>query len=171
MTERTGLVTLHGNAVTLVGTEANVGDAAPDVVLAGNDLSPVALSSYRGRVCILVSVPSLDTPVCDTETRRFNEEAAALGDGVVVVTVSVDLPFAQARWCGATGVDRVTTLSDYREAAFGKAYGVLMGDVQLLARAVFVVDRDGTIRYTELVREVADEPDYSAAFDAARSLL
>ena len=171
MEERSGIVTMRGNPLTLLGKELKQGDAAPDVELLDNDLSPVRLSSYRGKVCVISSVPSLDTPVCDMETRRFNEEAGGLGEDVVIVTVSMDLPFAQKRWCGAAGVDRVVTLSDHREASFGMAYGVLIKGLRLLARAVFVVDKEGTIRYVELVREIASEPDYGSALEAARELL
>jgi thioredoxin-dependent peroxiredoxin len=171
MDERTGLVTLLENPVTLLGPEISVGQSAPDVELVGNDLSAVKLSSFKGKVCIVAAVPSLDTPVCDTEIRRFNEEAGKLGKDVVVVTVSADLPFAQARWCGAAGIANVQTLSDHREAAFGAAYGILIKGLRLLARAIFVVDKEGTVRYTELVKEVATEPDYDAALAAARELL
>jgi len=171
MAERTGLVTMKGTPLTLVGDEIEVGQAAPDVELVANDLSTVTLTSFRGEVCILTSVPSLDTPVCDIETRRFNEEADALGDEVAVVTVSMDLPFAQARWCGAAGADNVQTLSDHREAAFGTSYGVLIKGLRLLARAVFVLDRDGVVRYQELVEEVTEEPDYEAALQTAKDLL
>jgi len=171
MQERTGLVTLQGNPVTLIGDEVCVGGPAPDFTVVDTDLSPVEFSSFRGKVCIICSVPSLDTPVCDTETRRFNEEAAALGDDVRVLTISMDLPFAQKRWCAAAGVDRVTVLSDHRDASFGTAYGVLVDGLRLLARSVFVVDRDGTVRYTEIVDEIVDEPDYDAVLTAVRSLL
>jgi len=172
MTERTGLVTMMGNPITLVGNEVKVGEKAPDVELTANDLGPVELSSlWKEKVCIITSVPSLDTPVCDTETRRFNKEATAMGADVVVLAVSMDLPFAQERWCGAAGVKNVQTLSDHREAAFGQAYGLLLGDLRLLARAVFVVDREGIIRYVELVKEVASEPNYEAALKAARELI
>ncbi len=171
MQERTGLVTLKGNPVTLLGPEVKVGQPAPDVELTANDLSTVKLSSFKGKVCIITSVPSLDTPVCDTETRRFNEAASKMGDDVAVLAVSMDLPFAQARWCGAAGVKNVQTLSDHRDAAFGASYGVLVKGLRLLARAVFVVDRQGVVRYTELVKEVASEPDYEAALAAAGQLL
>ena len=171
MKERTGLVTMKGNPLTLIGNEIRVGQPAPDAELVANDLSVVKLSSFRGRVCIITSVPSLDTPVCDVETRRFNEEAGKLGDGLQVLTVSTDLPFAQKRWCGAAGVTNVQTLSDHREAGFGRSYGVLIKDLRLLARGVFVVDKQGVIRYVELVKEVASEPDYDAALKAARGLL
>ena len=171
MEERTGAVTLKGNPMTLVGPKISVGQPAPDVELVANDLSAVQLASLKGKVCIVTSVPSLDTPVCDTETRRFNKEAAKLGDDVVVLAISTDLPFAQARWCGAAGVKNVQTLSDHRAAAFGTAYGVLIKELRLLARAVFVVDKDGVVRYTELVKEVADEPNYDATLAAAKRLL
>ena len=171
MPERSGLVTMKGNPVTLVGQETKVGQQAPDAELVANDLSAVKLSSFGGKVCIITSVPSLDTPVCDVETRRFNEEAGKVGDGLAVLTVGMDLPFAQKRWCGAAGVKNVQTLSDHREAAFGKSYGVLIKDVRLLARAVFVVDKKGVIRYQELVKETASEPNYEAALKAARGLL
>jgi len=171
MKERTGLVTMQGNPLTLLGEAATAGQPAPDVELVANDLSTVTLSSFKGKVCIITSVPSLDTPVCDTETRRFNEEAGKMGNNVVVLAVSMDLPFAQARWCGAAGVANVLTLSDHRDAAFGRSYGVLLKDLRLLARAVFVVDPEGIIRYEELVKEVTSEPNYEAALQAAKQLL
>ena len=171
MTERPGLITIHGNPLTLVGEEIQVGQPAPDCDLLDNDLNPVKLSSFRGRVVILTSVPSLDTPVCDLETRRFNDEAALLGPDVQIVTVSMDLPFAQKRWCGAAGVEKVKTLSDHRDAAFGQAYGVLIKELRLLARAVFIVDRTGTVQYVQLVKEVASEPDYEAVMQALKQVL
>ncbi len=171
MKERTGVVTFKGNPLTLVGDEVKVGQAAPDVELLANDLSTIKPSAFRGKVCVITSVPSLDTPVCDTETRRFNEAAAQLGDDAVVLTVSMDLPFAQARWCGAAGVENVKTLSDHRDTAFGTAYGVLIKELRLLARTVFVVDKKGTVRYIEFVEEVTHEPDYDAALAAAKALL
>ena len=172
MAERTGLITFKGGPLTLAGNEAKIGQKAPEAELVANDLSVVQLSALcRGKVCIITSVPSLDTPVCDLETRRFNEEAGKLGQDVVVLTVSRDLPFAQKRWCGAAGVKNVQTLSDYRAAAFGNAYGVLIKELQLLARAVFVLDKQGVVRYVELVKEVASEPNYGAALTAAKKLL
>ena len=171
MVERTGLVTLHGDDLTLVGEAVSIGDVAPDVTVLDNDLSPVNLSRYTGKVRVISSVPSLDTPVCDAETRRFNKEAESLGPDVVVLTISMDLPFAQKRWCGAAGIERVQTLSDHRDAAFSMAYGVLIKELRLLARAIFVVDRDGAIRYIQLVPEVSDEPDYDAVLAAAKELL
>ncbi len=171
MGERPGLVTIKGNPLTLVGNEVQLGQEAPDFTVLDNDLEAVDFSSFRGKVCIISTVPSLDTPVCDTQTRRFNEEAAKLGEDVVILTVSMDLPFAQKRWCGAAGVDKVHTLSDHRDASFGKAYGMLLMELRLLARGVFVIDREGKIRYIQLVREVTNEPDYQAVLDAVKGLV
>lgn len=171
MEERTGVVTFTGNPLTLLGPDISVGQPAPDAELVANDLTPVKLSSFKGKVCTLVAVPSLDTPVCDTEVRRFNEEAAKLGDDVVVLGVSMDLPFAQARWCGAAGIENVQTLSDHRDAALGAAYGILIKGLRLLARAVFVMDKDGVIRYREIVQEVTAEPNYEAALAAVKELV
>ncbi len=171
MEERTGSITFQGNPLTLMGNEVKVGDKAPDFELLDNDLKPVNLSGFRGKVCVISSVPSLDTPVCDMETRRFNEEAGKLGDNVSILTVSMDLPFAQKRWCGAAGVDKVTTLSDHRDAKFGETYGVLIKELRLLARAIFVVDREGVIQYVQLVKEVTEEPDYDAVIAAVGKLV
>lgn len=171
MSERQGAVAMKGNPLTLVGNEIKVGDKAPDSVLVGNDLSQVRVSSFFGQVLVLSAVPSLDTPVCDTETRRFNEEAARLGQEVKIVTISMDLPFAQKRWCGAAGVENVVTLSDHRDASFGQDYGILIKGLRLLARTVFVVDKEGVVRYVQLVKEVADEPDYDEILAEIRKLL
>ena len=170
MEEQKRTVTMKGNPLTLVGNAAKVGQPAPDFEVIANDMSSVKFSSFKGKVCIICSVPSLDTSVCDTETRRFNEEADKLGSNVVVLTISMDLPFAQKRWCGSAGVENVQTLSDHREASFGKAYGVLIKELRLLARAVFVVDADGIIRYTQIVKELTNEPDYTAVLDAVKGL-
>jgi len=164
-------VTFQGNPLTLTGDEVKVGDTVPDVELLANDLSAVKLSSFREKTCVILSVPSLDTPVCDIETRKFNEQAAALGDEVAILAVSMDLPFAQGRWCGAAGVKAVKTLSDHRDAAFGKAYGVLIQELRLLARSVFVVDKKGVIRYIEVVGELTNEPDYETALKAVKELV
>jgi len=171
MGERAGAVTMRGNPLTLVGNELKIGGKAPEVELVDNDMALVNLASFSGKVRLITSVPSLDTPVCDMETRRFNTEASKLGPEVAILTVSADLPFAQKRWCGAAGVDKVTTLSDHREAAFGRAYGVLIKELRLLARAVWVVDKEGVIRYQELVKEMTEEPDYNAALAAALDLV
>ena len=171
MSERAQAITLHGNPLTLVGDEISMGGPAPDATLLDNDLKPVKLSDYRGKVVIIASVPSLDTPVCDMETRRFNSEAAKLSQDVVILTVSMDLPFAQKRWCGAAGVERVITLSDHKDAAFGQAFGLLIKELRLLGRAVMVLDREGSVRYYQLVKEVSEEPDYEAALEAVKKLL
>jgi len=171
MEQRKGLVTMKGSPVTLLGHEVKVGDSAPDFTCIDNDLVPVGLKNWAGRVCILSSVPSLDTPVCDLETRRFNSEAQRLGDSVHILTISMDLPFAQKRWCGAAGVTRVKTLSDHRDASFGMGYGVLILELRLLARAVFVVDASGTVRYSELVPEITEEPDYGAVLRAVSAVV
>ena len=171
MEERKGIITMKGEPLTLMGNEVRVGEPAPDFEVLANDLLPVNLSSFRGKVCIISSVPSLDTQVCDTMTRRFNQEAASLGEDVVVLTVSMDLPFAQKRWCGAAGVKNVQTLSDHRDASFGEAFGVLIKELRLLARAVFVVDKNGVIRYIQIVDELTTEPDYQAALSAVNELL
>lgn len=165
--ERTGVVTFKGNPVTLVGNEVKVGDTAPDFTVMANDLSPVTLADSKGSVRIISVVPSLDTGVCDQQTRRFNEEAASL-EGVRVLTISVDLPFAQKRWCGAAGVDRVQTLSDHRDLSFGTAYGVVIKELRLLARAVFVVDKNDKVVYAEYVPEVTQHPNYEAVIEAAK---
>jgi len=170
MGERTGIITMKGNALTLVGDEIRVGQKAPDFVAVDNNLSPVKFSSYQGKICILSSVPSLDTPVCATETRKFNEEASRLGPDGVILTLSMDLPFAQKRWCGAEGITKVQTLSDHRDASFGTSYGVLIKGLRLLARAVFLVDRKGTVQYVQLVKEVTHEPNYQEVWDALKGL-
>jgi len=161
-------VTFQGNPLTLTSRPPKVGDAAPDFEVLSNDLSPVRLSDLKGKTCVMCSVPSLDTPVCDTEIRTFNEQVTLLGDDVVVLAISMDLPFAQQRWCGAAGVKNVRTLSDHRDAAFGRAYGVLIQELRLLARAVFVVDKKGVIHYIQIVDELTHEPDYEAALKAVK---
>lgn len=167
--ERSGATTMRGNPLTLIGPELKAGDKAPDFSLLSNDLKPVTLADSAGKVRILSVVPSLDTPVCDTQTRRFNEEAAKLGN-VEILTISMDLPFAQKRWCGAAGVDKVKTVSDHRDASFGAAYGTWIKELRLESRAVFVVDKDGKLAHVEYVKEVADQPNYDAALAAAKKL-
>jgi thiol peroxidase len=170
MKERTGIVTFKGNPVTLLGPEIRVGDKAPDFRVVDGSLAPVTLSDFQGKVKIISSVPSLDTPVCDTETRRFNQEATKLTDKVAVLTISLDLPFAQKRWCAAAGVDRVKVLSDYQDRSFAEAYGVLIKELKLLSRAVFVVGADDVVRYVQHVKEIAMEPDYAAVLGAVKAL-
>lgn len=171
MNERTGITTFKGNPVTLLGPELKVADTAPDFMAVDTTLTPVGINTHAGKIRIISAVPSLDTPVCDTETRRFNQEAAGLPENVVVLTISLDLPFAQKRWCGAAGIDRVITLSDYRERSFGQQYGVLIKELMLLARCIFVVDAQGIIRYIQQVPEVTNEPDYAAVIAAVKVLL
>lgn len=161
-------VTMKGNPLVLVGNEVSVGEAAPDFVVVDNNLNPVKFSSFHGKICIISSVPSLDTPVCDLETKTFNEEAGRLEKAVAILTISMDLPFAQKRWCAAAGVDKVQALSDHRDASFGNAFGVLIRDLRLLARAVFLVDEGGVIRYIQLVKEITNEPDYKEIWDALK---
>ncbi len=165
-------VTFRGNPVALSGAEVKPNQPAPDFGVVDTALQPVRLDAARGKVVILSAVPSLDTPVCDTETRRFNEEASKLGEGVEVWTVSMDLPFAQKRWCAAAGIQRVRTLSDFRDRSFAQAYGTLIKDgplAGLSARAVFVVGKDGRVKHVEYVGDIAREPDYEAALAAARA--
>ncbi len=169
MSERTGLVTIFGNPLTLVGNPVAVGQKAPDFAVLDNDLNPKTLADYKGKVLIIAAVPSLDTPVCDMETRRFNAEASKLGQDVHILTISMDLPFAQKRWCAAAGIDRLDTLSDHRDASFANAYGLLLKELRLLARTVLVVDRSGTITYMEMLPEVTKEPNYDAALAAAKA--
>ncbi len=167
--ERPGATTLRGNPLTLIGPELKAGDAAPDFECVDNGLQAVKLSSTGGSVRVFSVVPSLDTPVCDAQTKRFNEEAAKLS-GVDIFTVSMDLPFAQKRWCGAFGVERVKMLSDHRTGSFGSAYGTLIKELRIHSRAIFVVDGSNRIRHAEYVKEVADHPNYDAALGAVRSL-
>jgi thiol peroxidase len=169
MSERKGVITFKGGPLTLVGPELRVGQKAPEAVLTANDLSAVAISSYAGKTVVLSCVPSLDTPICDIQTRKFNEKAGQLGD-VVVLTISMDLPFAQKRWCGAAGVDHVQTLSDYKGAQFASAYGLLIKELYLVTRAVIVLDKKQAIQYIQIVPEVATEPDYDKALQVVKGL-
>lgn len=169
--KKTGVITFKGNPMTLLGPELKIGAAAPEFKVVDNGLQPVTLADSQGQVRLITVVPSLDTPVCDTMTRKFNEEAAKLPENVVVYTISLDLPFAQKRWCGNAGIEKVKTLSDYQERSFGLNYGLLIDELKLLARAVLVIDQKGTIAYQEIVKEVTAEPDYTAALAAARALL
>lgn len=160
-------ITFKGNQVTLLGEEVKVGETAPNFKVLGNDMKEVSLEDLKGQVKLISVVPSIDTGVCDAQTRRFNEEASNLGD-IQVLTVSMDLPFAQKRWCGANGIENVVTLSDHREGSFGKAFGVLIQELRLLARAVFVLDSNDQVTYAEYVSEATDHPNYDAALDAAK---
>jgi thiol peroxidase len=168
LAERTGVTTFRDRPVTLLGTAVQAGDKAPDFTVVANDMSPVTLASTSGSVRIISAVPSLETPVCEQQTRRFNEEAQGI-DGVRALTVSVDLPFAQKRWCGAAGLDDVQTLSDHRDLSFGHAYGVAIKELRLLSRAVFVVDANDEVVYAQYVPSIEEHPDYDAALAAARA--
>lgn len=155
----------------LWGTLANIGDKAPDFTVVAQDFSEKKFSDYKGKVCIIASVPSLDTSVCDRETKRFNDETANLSDDIAILTISMDLPYAQRRWCGAVDNVKVDVLSDHRYADFGEKYGVLVEDLRILARAVFVVDKEGIIRYMEVVPVIGNEPDYEKVIAAAKQLV
>jgi len=168
MQERQAAITLMGNPQTLIGPEIQKGDQAPDFKMVDNGLKAVTLGDTKG-VRIFSVVPSLDTPVCDAQTRRFNEEAAKMPH-VEIYTISMDLPFAQKRWCGAFGIDKVKMLSDHRDASFGENYGTLIKDVRLECRAIFVVDGAGVVQHAEYVNEVASHPNYEGALDVARGL-
>ena len=160
---------MRGNPLTVLGPELKPGDKAPDFEVIGDGLKPVNLANTGQAVRIFSVVPSLDTPVCDAQTKRFNEEAAKL-PGVEIYTISMDLPFAQKRWCGAFGIDKVKMLSDHRTGSFGEHYGTLIKDLRIESRAIFVVDKDNTLKHVEYVKEVAEHPNYDAALNAARSL-
>ncbi|MFC2948657.1 thiol peroxidase [Virgibacillus sediminis] len=160
-------VTFQQEPVTLIGNELKKGDQAPDFTVVSNDLKDVSLSDYQGKVKLISVVPSLDTGVCAEQTKRFNEEADKI-DNVHVLTISMDLPFAQTRWCAANGVKNLDTLSDHRDADFGEKYGNLIKELRLLARSIFVVDSNDKITYVEYVNEVTDHPDYDAALEAAK---
>ncbi|MFY4774592.1 thiol peroxidase [Metabacillus sp. RGM 3146] len=160
-------VTFKGNPVTLPGNEVKAGDQAPDFKVLANDLSEVTLADSKGKVRIISVVPSIDTGVCDAQTRRFNEEASKL-ENVTVLTISNDLPFAQKRWCAANGLENAAVLSDHRDLSFGEAYGVTMKELRLLARSVFVVDSNDQVTYAEYVSEGTDHPNYEAALEAAK---
>src|ERR1700728_2049742 len=166
--ERPGATTLKGNPLTVLGPELKTGQKAPDFQAIDDGLKPANLASTGHGVRIFSVVPSLDTPVCDAQTKRFNEEAGKLPD-VKIYTISMDLPFAQKRWCGAYGVDHVKMVSDHRDGSFGKAYGTLIKDLRILSRAIFVVDPSNKLRYVEYVKEVGDHPDYEAALSAAKA--
>ncbi|OED32065.1 lipid hydroperoxide peroxidase [Planococcus maritimus] len=163
-------ITFKQNPVTLPGNEVKVGDQAPDFTALSNSLEPKSLEDFKGKVLLVSVVPSLDTGVCSDQTKRFSDEAASLGDDVEVLTVSCDLPFAQKRWTEINGVDSITTLSDHRDLSFGEAYGLTMQELRLLARSIFVVDKDGKVAYVEYVSEGTDHPDYDKALEAVKKL-
>jgi len=169
--ERKNAATMHGNALTLIGEELTAGKKAPLFTVLDSDLKEKGLDDMPAGIKVIASVPSLDTPVCDLEIKRFNKEAASLSGGVNVMFISMDLPFAQKRFCDSFGIDRVTTFSDHRDADFGVKFGVLIKELRLLSRAVFVLDRENVVRYAEYVPEVTLQPDFDAVLEAVRGLL
>lgn len=169
--ERTGVATFKGNPITLIGPELKVGDKAPDFSINKNLVENASLADFAGKVKLISVVPSIDTGVCDAQTRRFNVEAASLGENVAILTVSVDLPFAQSRWCGASGVDKVVLLSDYKAHSFGEAYGVYIKELGLDMRSIFVIDANDTIQYVEYLPEMTEHPNYEQAISAVKALL
>ncbi|MEE9443023.1 MAG: thiol peroxidase [candidate division Zixibacteria bacterium] len=171
MNERNNIVKMKGNPLTLLGNEVKVGDTAPEFEVLDETLTAKSLDSFGGKIVVIVSVPSIDTPVCDMETRRFNQEAEKLSDNVAVMGVSMDLPFALSRWCAAAGVENVKMLSDHRDASFGKAFGVLIKELRLLARTVFVIDKDRKVKYIQYVEETTEEPNYDEVLETVKSLI
>jgi thiol peroxidase len=167
--ERKGVITFKGNPLTLLGAEIKVGSQAPDFQVLAGDLSAVSLKNFEGKTKLISVVPSLDTPVCDQQTRRFNEEAGKLPADVAVLTISMDLPFAQGRFCSTAGIKKVQTLSDHRDASFGQAYGVLIKELRLLTRAIFVIGADNKVQYVEYVKEVTSHPNYEAALASLKA--
>jgi thioredoxin-dependent peroxiredoxin len=170
MKERANAVKAMGKPLTLLGEQLNVGDKAPDATVLNNDVQEVKISSFRGKILIIASVPSIDTPVCSIETRSFNQRASEVGPDIQILTISMDLPFAQKRWCAAEGIDHLMTLSDHRTAEFGEKYGVLIKESRLLARVVFIVDKEGIIRYIQAMPDLAMEPDYDEVLQKALEL-
>ena len=167
--ERKGAVTFKGNPLTLLGPEVKVGGKAPDFQVLAPDLSTVTLKSFEGKTKLISVVPSLDTPVCDQQTRRFNQEAAKLTGNISVLTISMDLPFAQARFCSTAGINKIKVLSDHRDASFGQAYGVLIKELRLLARSIFVIGPENKVEYVEYVKELTQHPNYDAVLQSLKS--
>jgi len=166
--ERKNAVTFKNNPITLVGPELKAGDKAPDFKVLGEGLKEFTLNDFKGKTVLISVVPSVDTPVCELQTKRFNDEASKLPADVAVLTVSMDLPFAQKRFCGAASASKIQCLSDHRDASFGKAFGVLIKELRLLTRAVFILDAQGTVQYAEYVKEVTAHPDYDKALGALK---
>ncbi len=169
--ERKGVVTFKGSPLTLIGNELKVGGKAPDFLVLDKDFNEVHIKDFSGKIKIISVTPSLDTPVCDMQARRFNDEASKLPDDVVVLNISMDLPFAISRFCATAGIDKIKTYSDHRDASFGNAYGVVIKELRLLTRSIFVIDRDDIIRYIEIVPEIIEQPNYEKALQEARNLI
>jgi len=169
--ERPGAVTFKGGLLTLTGQEQKTGNKAPGFTVIGKDLKAVSLKDFSGKAKLISVTPSLDTPVCDTQARRFNEEAAKLPPEIAVLNISMDLPFALGRFCTTAGIDRIGTYSDHRDASFGQAYGVLIKELRLLTRAIFLLDKDDVIRYMEIVPEMTDNVNFSRALEETKRLL
>lgn len=164
-------ITLHGNAVEISGSEVIEGSSCPDFILSNSELKDVQLKDYAGKVVVISVIPSIDTPTCQLQTKRFNQEASGLSNEVEIITVSRDLPFALKRWCGAEGVDRVTCLSDYKYRTFGQAFGVEIPNIAILSRAVFVIGRDSKIKLVQYIDEVSAEPEYQEILEAVKAEL
>jgi thiol peroxidase len=169
--ERKGIITMQGNPLTLVGNELKTGDKAPDFVLLDTELAPKSLKDFEGKIKVISVTPSLDTPVCNMQINWFNQEAAKQPGDVVIINVSADLPFAIKRFCGTSGIDKALAMSDHREASFGSAYGVLIKELRLLARSVFIIDKNNVVRYAKVVSEQTNEPDYEDAINVLKTLL
>ncbi len=169
--ERIGVVTMKGKPITLVGPEIKVGQKAPDFLTQGTDMGDTRLGNFKDKIKLIASVPSLDTPVCDMEIRHFNEEASRVSKDVTIIFISMDLPFAQKRFCSAADIDNVKTLSDHRLASFGTNYGVLIKTMRLLSRAIFIIDKNDTVRYVEYIKENSSQPDYDKALKALRDII
>lgn len=169
--ERKNAVTMKGNPITLLGDEIKVGQAAPNFVTLNDKLEDVALDKYKNKIKLISSVPSLDTPICDLQIKRFNDEATNLSKDIVILFISMDLPFAQKRFCQAYDIKKVKTLSDHRDSDFGLKYGVLIKELRLLTRAIFIIDKEDVVRYVEYVKEIASHPDYDAALAALKELV
>jgi len=169
--ERKGIVTVKGNPVTLIGSEIQAGDKAPDFTVVDGDLKEVRLKDFAGKIKVISVSASLDTPVCDMQARRFNQEAATLPVDVVILNITMDLPFAISRFCTTAGIDKVHAYSDHRDASFGNAYGVLIKELRLLARSIFLIDKNDVLRYMEIVPELTNHPDYDKTLGALKKLL
>jgi len=169
--ERKGIITMHGNPLTLVGNEVKTGDKAPDFLVIDSEREEKSLADYKGKVKLISVTPSLDTPVCDLQINQFEKDATDFSSDVAVLNISVDLPFAIKRFCSTGSIDMVVALSDHRYVSFGEAYGVLIKELRLLARSIFVVDKNDIVRYVQMVNEQTNEPDYAAAIEAIKSAL